>query len=306
MSVADVRAGRLPSTWTHRGYFAIVMDATIQRIHQFFRLDSPLTAAEDARIARYHALLRNYPVTQVFWLGRSSTSLVVDLFADGGIDHFTEAQVILMAERLSARSVDLLLYPSCPLGRAALPHLWETGVLRLVEEQLAVEEAPVGGDFRSSRLWAAYTAVEEAHGPLMSRAIRLICEADVACMAGGTGRSIIGPSTVLGAGLGAICIGRLVDEDYYYHGDERHEEEVSTFNVYRVRLRRNVIIDGSRVACLANTKNSSRQPNMAMVTAYGGVWARLIPRRRVWSEELFVDYGAPLEGGEGFIPAWIP
>ena len=257
------------------------------------------------------ALLRNFPVTEAMWLSRCSGALLHDLFVAGGVDGLGQEALFRAVVRMSARTVDILEYAGPSVAPETRSGVLEVAMYRAVEEQLAVHGLGLveeRSSYRRSHLWAAYAAVCAAHGATMTNLVVMLCRADLWALAHGTGNVVLGPSTVLGAGLGAICVGVHPAVDHHYFGPERLSAEVSDANVYRVQKAGDVVIDGSYIGCVANTMNSRRYPNMMLVHMDDGrVWATPVDREgRIASEELFVNYGAPPDSDERSVPVLAP
>ena len=185
----------------------------------------------------------------------------------------------------------------------------DAAVLALVDEQVGARGRTATSDCPTqSPLWAQYTLVHDAGTVMLQAAILAICRADLVETAARTGRVVIGPSTLPGAGLGAIALG-LVKNDadrktkrpaqgkwhLPYLGPLLRAEDVPVELTYAVHVGGDKIINGEYAACVGAVMNhvlDGRVPD-AYLEHYGP------PSRphvrgcivdKVQSQKVFVDY----------------
>ena len=155
---------------------------------------------------------RRWPVSTITWRARHQPALLQDLFAADALSRLTADDRTRLAIILGTPGDCYYPHPET-VGPHLMRHVMDAAVLALVDEQVGARGRTATSDCPTqSPLWAQYTLVHDAGTVMLQAAILAICRADLVETAARTGRVVIGPSTLPGAGLGAIALG-LVKND---------------------------------------------------------------------------------------------
>ena len=273
--------------------------AAAERVRCFFNTTDTKTVFDGRIIALDTYVKKNYTLN-IFWHVRQHAAVLDDIFVQGALAKLTEAEKHIIVRRLASRQADPAVYGGVgiPYGHGLLDGLREAAILAVVKEQLG--DLPLAwGSFKRSPLWDAYASVRARAGPALHAAVVRLCAADRACGPGG-GVLVVGPSTLVGAGLGAFALGTVRrGTSIPYGGLLVSEEDIRGEEQYMMAVGGPFYVDGSRVATVASVVNEAtagRRPNVEFVcSAERDVGRRTVTGvvvEDVTSAELLADYAA--------------
>ena len=265
-----------------------------------FVVTHKVTAAVRREWPDIAAHVEAFPITAIVWRARHQPPLLHDLFGLGALASLDGYQVRHLALMLSSPSHGPWPYPytgSLPPAQRRSDR--DVATLALVREQtrFASDAALIGGP-QQSRLWTRYAAVYAAASPALRAAVVCMCTADLVARDADVGRIVLGPSTLVGAGLGTIALGSVRrGTSLPYIGPLVPRSDIQSADAYMAEVGIDLFIDGSYAATSGAAMNNvppMQDPGACIEVGTDGritvpyVHVRLL--RDVTSEEIFADY----------------
>lgn len=276
-------------------------EESAKHLVSYFNLTGNYTALRKKCEAWAEALESNL-TCHLFHVTKHYPDLMSDIFGNDAWSYLSDDQGTELILKLSAADEDVLqnYRTSCILGPMEQTVIYDAALLRVVKDQLDeysdYQDMPPNLEVWKSPLWQAYAELHRLSSPTMRRTIYLICAADVLTKKG-QGVAIMGPSTIPGAGAGAIAIGTAEPLHHEYLGPLISKMTALVRNKeHDVATGTDLVMDGSRVFTLASVMNS--RPAKGGLRGVcrlehddGGNRVFAVMQTAITSAEIFCDYG---------------
>lgn len=261
--------------------------------------DGSFDCAEDI-----DAAFSSYLMCNLYFLCRDHPTLMHDLFVRGAADMLTpdEGHSLCWGFVQNQGAMHSWCTPELAFDDGPVWELEETvgfAQFMLVREQLmlGIQMNNFADDPESSALYPQYAAALPTMSRWQREAVLLLCGTDLGLSRRKLFLVLLGPSTIPGAGIGALALGTVPDLRYHYWG--RRYEQASAHLAhpdYRVQCGDDVIdgsIAASTAACM-NGAETAEEADGRFEVVRGQVVVRV--RKAVCSRELLVWYGHPGSG----------
>lgn len=235
-----------------------------------------------------------YPRSNALWALRDAPDLIIILFLDGAWDTMSLEDRRTILYRASARTWARPADRPSPIyyGPGLARTVWEASVLTVVQETIRrqlMDPLPLGD---ASPLTGAYATLRRYASPTLSRAMDLVCAADIYVTHRGIGQLMIGPSTAVDGSWGALSLGDGGPIDVPLEGRPLRPGLWQTFRSPTVVNVDGLVWDCSVVvsvpAVVVSSELARREPNVRMYREAGRIWVG--SEASVCSQELFMWY----------------